>query len=294
MSGKIGIATGVFWNEYGKKSIQRLAEIGYDAVDFSMFSDGHKRLNVFDNGARFVEKEFGEIKKIATDNGVTVAQTHASFSLDFDTDAEFNVVIERLLPELDASAILKSPYVVIHPSMKRQGKNTFEEGLENFEKIIFKAKERLLGTTTQICVENIPVYNKFKYCRTQGACTRADDLNYYAQKFAIGVCLDTGHAHLVGENPAYVARKVGKNLKVMHINDNFGIDDDHTIIYGGHICWKHLALALKEIEYKGDYCAEIDGVLGRVKKTDKEFMFEVAKTNRKFLEFFRSEVEGEN
>jgi sugar phosphate isomerase/epimerase len=103
--------------------------------------------------------------------------------------------------------------------------------------------------------------------------------------------MDTGHAHLVGENPAYVARKLGQKLKVMHLNDNYGIDDDHIMPYTGGINWSQLAVALKEIGYKGDYCAEIDGLMNRIRKTNGEFMFDVASMNYKLLKKFRAEVE---
>ena len=291
MAGKIGIATGVFWNEYGEKCIDKLAQIGYDALDFSMYSDGHKRLDIFNESANTIEKYFNSIKKRAEENGVAIVQAHSSFPIDFDTDEEGKKVIDKLLPELDACLILGAPYVVIHPSRKLNGLGNFAEGLENYGKIITAVNEHIKGTNLQVCVENIPIYNKYKYCRVQGACTRASDLEIYAQKFGVGVCLDTGHAHLVGENPAYVARKLGQNLKIMHLNDNYGIDDDHIMPYTGGINWSRLALALKEIGYKGDYCAEIDGLLGRIKKTNLEFTFDVASTNCKLLKKFREEVE---
>lgn len=292
MAGNIGIATGVFWNEYGEECIDKLAKIGYNALDFSMFTDGHKRLKIFDESLSDVERYFCSVKNRADGNGVTIAQTHLSFPIDYDTDGERRVIVDKLLTELDASLILGSPYVVIHPSRKLSGLGNFAEGVENFGKIITAVNEHIKGTNLQVCVENIPIYNKYKYCRVQGACTRADDLIKYVEKFGVGACLDTGHAHLVGENPAYVARKLGKNLKVMHINDNYGIDDDHIMPYTGGINWSQLATALKEIGYKGDYCAEIDGLLGRIKRTDREFMFDVASTNCKLLKKFREEVEG--
>ena len=291
MAGKIGIATGVFWTEYGEKCIDKLARIGYDALDFSMYSDGHKRLDIFNESVNTIEKYFNSVKKRAEENGVAVVQAHSSFPIDFDTDEEGKKVIDRLLPELDACLILGAPYVVIHPSRKLNGLGNFAEGLDNYGKIITAVNEHIKGTNLQVCVENIPIYNKYKYCRVQGACTRASDLEIYAQKFGVGVCLDTGHAHLVGENPAYVARKLGQNLKIMHLNDNYGIDDDHIMPYTGGINWSGFALALKEIGYKGDYCAEIDGLLGRIKKTNLEFTFDVASTNCKLLKKFREEVE---
>ncbi|MBO5223353.1 MAG: sugar phosphate isomerase/epimerase [Clostridia bacterium] len=292
MAGNIGIATGVFWNEYGEECIDKLAKIGYNALDFSMFTDGHKRLKIFDESLSDEERYFSSVKNRADGNGVTIAQTHLSFPIDYDTDRERRAIVDKLLPELDASLILGAPYVVIHPSRKLSGLGNFAEGVENYGKIITAVNEHIKGTNLQVCVENIPIYNKYKYCRVQGACTRADDLIKYVGKFGVGACLDTGHSHLVGENPAYVARKLGKNLKVMHINDNYGIDDDHIMPYTGGINWSQLATALKEIGYKGDYCAEIDGLLSRIKRTDREFMFDVASTNCKLLKKFREEVEG--
>ncbi len=291
MAGKIGIATGVFWNEYGEKCIDKLVQIGYDALDFSMYTDGHVRLKIFDESAKNVEKYFSSIKKRADDKGVSIVQAHSSFPIDFDTDEQYKAVIDKLLPELDACLILGAPYVVIHPSRQLNGLGNFSEGLENYGKIITAVNEHINGANLQVCVENIPIYNKYKYCRVQGACTRVNDLKIYAEKFGVGVCLDTGHSHLVGENPAYVVRKLGQNLKIMHINDNGGIDDDHLSPYAGQINWSQLAVALKEIGYQGDYCTEIDGVLERVKRTSVEFMFDVAEFNFKLLQKFKAEVE---
>ncbi len=286
MAGKIGIETGAFWSEYGEKCIDRLAKIGYDALDFSLYED-----RILKESPSDVGKHFRSIKKRADDNGVAIVQTHTSFPIDFDTDAQCKAVIDKLLPELDASLILGSPYAVIHPSRRINGLNNFAEGMENYGKILNAVNEHIKGTGLMICVENIPIFNKYKYCRVQGACTRADDLVKYVEKFGVGVCLDTGHAHLVGENPAYVARKLGQSLKIMHINDNYGIDDDHIMPYTGGINWSQLAAALREIGYKGDYCAEIVSLLYRIKKTDCEFMFDVAAFNYKLLQKFKAEVE---
>lgn len=291
MAGKIGIATGVFWNEYGEKTIEKLARIGYDAVDFSMFTDGHKRLEILDESAMQMEKYFRSLKNIMDDNGVSVVQTHASFPIDFDTNEQCDKIVGNFKKEIEASAILGAKYIVTHPSMKINGENNFAEGAYNFEKVINGIKDTATANNIEVCVENIPVFNKYKYCRVQGACSRAIDLDIYAEKFGVGVCLDTGHAHVVGENPAYVARKLGQKIKVMHLNDNYGIDDDHIMPYMGGINWHQLATALKEIEYKGDYCAEIYRLLERVKKTDCEFMFDVARTTYKLLKIFKGEVE---
>jgi sugar phosphate isomerase/epimerase len=65
-------------------------------------------------------------------------------------------------------------------------------------------------------------------------------------------CLDTGHAMISSGEPIYdMTKKLGKNLKVLHINDNNAILDDHNTPYSGKIDWKGFTKALKEIGYEG-------------------------------------------
>ena len=45
-------------------------------------------------------------------------------------------------------------------------------------------------------------------------------------------------------------------IKVLHIHDNHGMNDEHLIPYMGVIDWKEFVLALKEIEFDGVFSME--------------------------------------
>ena len=53
---------------------------------------------------------------------------------------------------------------------------------------------------------------------------------------AVGVCLDTGHRHLGGDNPAAI-RTLGSRLITLHIHDNHGQRDEHIMPLDGTINW---------------------------------------------------------
>lgn len=75
----------------------------------------------------------------------------------------------------------------------------------------------------------------------------------------VGINLDTGHSFLEGNDPAFVARKIGKRLFTTHLQDNFGLNDDHQSPGLGKINWKTLLAALKKIEYTGPLMMEMTG-----------------------------------
>ena len=81
----------------------------------------------------------------------------------------------------------------------------------------------------------------------------------------VGINLDAGHSFLEGNDPAFVVREIGKRLFTTHLQDNFGVNDDHQPPGLGKINWEALLSALKEIGYNGPLMMEMHG--SGVKKT---------------------------
>ncbi len=73
---------------------------------------------------------------------------------------------------------------------------------------------------------------------------------------AVGVCLDTGHRHLGGDNPTAI-RTLGSHLITLHIHDNHGQRDEHIMPFDGTISWAPVVAALREIGYPGVFMYEI-------------------------------------
>ena len=71
----------------------------------------------------------------------------------------------------------------------------------------------------------------------------------------VGVCIDTGHSFVAGENVAeavIMAKRAGERLFHMHFNDNHGAWDDDMIVGSVHsTVYLDLMLSLKKTNYQG-------------------------------------------
>jgi len=75
----------------------------------------------------------------------------------------------------------------------------------------------------------------------------------------VGCCCDTGHALLAGVAPELGIRQMGHRLRVTHIQDTFGIRDDHFPPGIGSIDWMEVVKALLEIGFDRPWMLEISG-----------------------------------
>jgi sugar phosphate isomerase/epimerase len=71
-----------------------------------------------------------------------------------------------------------------------------------------------------------------------------------------GVCLDTGHAHLMG-GVIDAAEALGGHLVTTHVHDNAGRRDDHLVPFQGTINWSAFVMAMEKVGYDGVWMFEI-------------------------------------
>lgn len=93
------------------------------------------------------------------------------------------------------------------------------------------------------------------------------ELGYYPEEIVelikrsgmdnIGVCFDTGHAHVADTEDTKALRILGPYLKHIHLNDNHGERDEHKTFGMGNIDFKAINQVCEEIGYDGLYCLEI-------------------------------------
>jgi sugar phosphate isomerase/epimerase len=72
----------------------------------------------------------------------------------------------------------------------------------------------------------------------------------------VGICLDFGHAHLMGD-VADAVETVAEHLITTHVHDNRGRDDDHLVPYQGSIDWASALVHMQKIGYDGTYLLEL-------------------------------------
>lgn len=121
----------------------------------------------------------------------------------------------------------------------------------------------------------------------------------------VGVNVDTGH-NLIGQSHAREAelerilsgeekqtlpdlvRRIGKKLFTTHLQDNFGMNDDHQAPGFGYIDWEALLPAILETGYQGPLMMELTGAGVKPRRTvpqmrkfplDKEIIFSASYLN---------------
>ena len=72
----------------------------------------------------------------------------------------------------------------------------------------------------------------------------------------VGICMDFGHAHLMGD-VADAVETAAEHLITTHIHDNRRREDDHLVPYQGSIDWGSAMLTMRKIGYEGTYLLEI-------------------------------------
>jgi sugar phosphate isomerase/epimerase len=71
-----------------------------------------------------------------------------------------------------------------------------------------------------------------------------------------GICLDFGHAHLVGGAPE-AAEVLAGHVITTHVHDNRGAMDDHLVPFAGTINWASTLTAMWKTGYTGSFVFEV-------------------------------------
>ena len=72
----------------------------------------------------------------------------------------------------------------------------------------------------------------------------------------VGICMDFGHAHLMGD-VADAIETAAEHLITTHVHDNGGREDDHLVPYQGTIDWPAALVTMQKIGYDGTYLMEL-------------------------------------
>jgi len=75
----------------------------------------------------------------------------------------------------------------------------------------------------------------------------------------VGICLDYGHAHLMGDLGEAI-ETVSGHLLTTHMHDNGGQRDDHMVPYSGSIDWDVAMMETQKVGYDGTLMFEVAAV----------------------------------
>jgi sugar phosphate isomerase/epimerase len=79
-----------------------------------------------------------------------------------------------------------------------------------------------------------------------------------------GICLDFGHAFLMGDVPDTI-ETVSEHLITTHVHDNNGKKDSHLVPFDGRIDWDIALMTMQKVGYDGTYLMELANTDGSTK-----------------------------
>ncbi len=237
---------------YVREGLRFMKNIGFDAADFSM-----KIIEKLGDGFVSCIEAAIEAEK---DFGIKFEICHLPFDIKTATRPEiipeFNLKMSRAI---EAARLLKVDYAVLHPNTFNQPINEFDRKkqydsvMRHFEPFV----EQAVKAGVNLAVENMRLAPskelEHRYCQ------EPDELCEIADACGINICWDFGHANTVtGLKQSEALAYVGKRLKVLHVNDNNCIDDDHVPPFSGKIDWRDAMKGLRLAEFCGNFNYEIN------------------------------------
>ena len=221
----------------------KMAEIGFNACDFSSLANIHGDLYKLDRNEW--NRVFADVKKNAASAGVELYQAHGPWVWPCDNETEEGraVWMQRMLDCLDACERIECPHLVVHPIMVYADRPVPDEAeylrinREFWETLLPHAEKH--GIT--LLLENMP--------HTNQPIASPDKMAKFVESFHnpyFAMCLDTGHSLVVGQKLDDSVHTIGKMLKAFHVHDNFGNYDWHITPGFGVGDWEAFRTAVKE------------------------------------------------
>ncbi len=225
------------------EAVKVCSECGYEAVDIYL-----KR--VIDLSDVELDRWIKAMRGAIDECSVSVSQCHLYFGrVDNDNIDEYEDKVAKSMAIADRMGI---EWGVVHgiDYCGLFGKST-EESIRLNVEFFKRLQERVKPKTTGLAFENI------MRCEFASADTLIAICEGASEYGKVGVCWDTGHANLSeGVDQAESIRKLGDWLCCLHIHDNHGKFDEHTLPMMGTIDWREIMSALRDIDYKGDFVYE--------------------------------------
>lgn len=201
-----------------------------------------------ENGVLFediAEARLNEIAAYAMDSNIELS-LHPWADWTKKTDEEVKSIF---LAYAERCAKMKIRYLNMHMQFITTRENGIERLFQSSDAVLPVLKE---GRTV-LLYENVPPHGR----RELGSETEDFDalFDYYKNEPFVQMNIDTGHAHITDTMEA-LSKRHGKRWTYTHINDNFGVKDDHVAPGDGTMDFLSVAYLAREAGCSGPLMME--------------------------------------
>ncbi|MBE6597066.1 MAG: sugar phosphate isomerase/epimerase [Ruminococcaceae bacterium] len=267
-------------SEYIRAGLCFHKEMGFEAADIGVSIFG---LNSDDRMAK-VERAIADSEEI----GIKFEVCHLPFiggggAKDEAYMTAFNTAMHN---GIDVAAALGVDYAVMHPNATTISMKSFNRK-EQYDLVmnhLAPFAEHAAKVGLNVVVENMRVFPgpmlSHRYCQDP------DELCDVADALGIGVCWDFGHANISGIKQSEGIAYVGKRLKMVHVNDNGAIDDEHIPPFMGNVDWRDAMHGLALVGYEGLFNFELSTAKlpESVRRSFASYMIDASKELMSYIE----------
>ena len=241
------------------QALERCAAAGFRHLDFNFTDWTHPGSPFIGEGWR---EWLREIRRRADEMGVCFTQSHGPIFHKFGDDERTRWLTEMSHRSIEGAGIIGAPWVVFEPESYPGAWDAAhlaglkQRNLDWFGALLPTAERAGVG----LALENITDVHGESRGMRRLYCAGVAELIELVDGFSsprVGICWDTGHAHIQRLEQGAAIRALGSRLKAVHIQDNDGRTDQHLLPYTGTISWPVVLEALRAGPYGGDFTFEV-------------------------------------
>jgi sugar phosphate isomerase/epimerase len=163
-------------------------------------------------------------------------------------------ILQEFLCAVEAAALLGVQYFVMHPGPEHEHRSPWErrQRMEHAVDVLTDVAAHCRAYGIRFLLENMLPH--LFAGQTADLLWLLDVL----EPLEVGMCLDTGHAHLAGDLYTIVPR-CAHRVRLLHVHDNRGRFDEHLPVGDGHIAWEPLLQQLSARGLHGPLIVELAG-----------------------------------
>ena len=238
-------------------ALNAIAEIGFKGTEI-MAIEPHLKAKAF--RGNILERLHKHLKKLELEP--TVHAPLGKITPGMPDDTSRGEAIDVLSDYLYFASNIQAKEMIVHPVPNP----VFVSEPNNpvLPRIIYDSVRNSLDTLipiaekcgVRILFENLPYHSNYPL-RTTYQLREFMSAMDYDEKY-LGLCVDTGHSAVLGNDPAGAIRVAGDRLHAVHLQDIDTIlaEDNHWVPTHGNLNWKKILSALVDINYKGAWTFE--------------------------------------
>ena len=247
---KTALSAFVYLNYPLDEAIRRIASAGYDGVDIWGGRPHAYRRDLTPEDTGRLRSLLAAFKLGAA--SFIPAQFRYPTCLCSNNEIIRRDSVAYIKDSVETAAALGAPVVSVCPGHTLFGQTT-ADGWQRLGESLGEICDRAQAYDLRIAIEPADRYETDLIATTADAMRMIRELG----KPNLGVVLDTGHAHVVGESFGEAVSAMGERLFHVHIDDNNGLRDQHLVPGDGVIDLAAFVALMRRAGYTGYLSAEL-------------------------------------